>query len=107
MSLFSYPSTYQAYESPKVARVTVADDFEGATPVQFVLERGSRAIKPGKSIDLSGYEMSQVDPGHFDSGRLTKVDLDESGEPVDPGDGDDPDPDPGDGDGDGDGGGDG
>lgn len=71
MSLFSYPSTREAYAAPKRHRVTVAADHEGS--VQFTLERGSRSFRPGQTVELTDFEMTLIDPDLFDQGILTKT----------------------------------
>lgn len=71
MSLFSYPSTREAYAAPKRHRVTVAANHDGS--VQFTLERGSRSFKPGQTVELTDFELTLIDPDLFDQGILTKT----------------------------------
>jgi hypothetical protein len=68
-TLFSYPATLPAHESPKRHLVSVPSD--GTEDMQFILERASRSLHPGDSIVLSDYEYAQINQTFFEEGRLT------------------------------------
>lgn len=68
-TLFSYPATLPAHESPKRHLVSVPAD--GTEDMQFTLERASRSLHPGDSIVLSDYEYALLNQELFTDERLT------------------------------------